>query len=227
MLPAPGARLSCAPWASGPSTRRGPSAGLTSARRPRGGGRLLRGGARLGVRAGPTGRGGGYRLMLVGDRTVAGIYRAPAAARRPGSRTCRWRTPRRPRPAPASSGATVAMGPMEVLEHGRTTLLIDPQGAAVALWEPRDHAGAALVNDPGALTLNQLNTHDVAGSHGLLHRALRLGDRAGRPTTPALLGHPEPGPAERRHDGPARRQPGPAPLAALLHGRGRRRRRRA
>jgi len=108
----------------------------------------------------------GYRLMLVGDRTVSGIY--PGAADAPPAWLSYVSVERSEASAAraAELGATVALGPMDVLEHGRTTLLIDPQGAHVALWEPRAHAGAGLVNDPGALTLNQLNTHDVEGSIG-------------------------------------------------------------
>jgi uncharacterized protein len=40
----------------------------------------------------------------------------------------------------------------------------DPTGAVLAVWEPREHPGAALVNAPGALTLNQLNTSAPARS---------------------------------------------------------------
>jgi predicted enzyme related to lactoylglutathione lyase len=39
-------------------------------------------------------------------------------------------------------------------------LLHDPAGAVFAVWEPRRHFGAAIVNAPGALSLNQLNTSD-------------------------------------------------------------------
>lgn len=60
-------------------------------------------------------------------------------------------------------GATVAMGPVQVGELGRSALVHDPQGAAVGLWEPGAMIGATLVNAPGALSLNQLNTTDAAG----------------------------------------------------------------
>jgi predicted enzyme related to lactoylglutathione lyase len=104
-----------------------------------------------------------YRLCLVDGRSVAGIYQGqgPAPA---------WTSYVSVEDADAACaragelGATVAMGPMQVLDLGRSALLTDPQGAAVAVWEPGTMPGAALVNDAGALTLNQLNTHDVAGS---------------------------------------------------------------
>jgi predicted enzyme related to lactoylglutathione lyase len=52
----------------------------------------------------------------------------------------------------------------DVLGAGRMALVRDPQGAIFALWEPRAHIGAGLVNDPGAMVLNQLNTSDPEGA---------------------------------------------------------------
>jgi predicted enzyme related to lactoylglutathione lyase len=53
------------------------------------------------------------------------------------------------------------MPPFDVLEAGRMALGTDPTGAVFALWEPRDHIGAGLVNVPGSLTWNELGTTDV------------------------------------------------------------------
>ena len=101
-----------------------------------------------------------YRVATVDGKSVAGIHRGRSG-------TPAWTSYVSVEDADASAaragelGGTLAMGPMQVLELGRSALLIDPQGAAVAIWEPGTMPGAALVNDPGALTLNQLNTHDV------------------------------------------------------------------
>jgi predicted enzyme related to lactoylglutathione lyase len=40
----------------------------------------------------------------------------------------------------------------------------DPEGAAFSVWEARGHKGARLVNDPGAVVFNGLNTRDVEGA---------------------------------------------------------------
>jgi len=37
----------------------------------------------------------------------------------------------------------------------------DPGGAILSLWQPRAHIGAALVNDVGALSWNELATDDL------------------------------------------------------------------
>ena len=41
-------------------------------------------------------------------------------------------------------------------------VLMDPVGAVLCVWEPGTSIGAERVNEPGALTLNQLNTSDSA-----------------------------------------------------------------
>jgi hypothetical protein len=40
----------------------------------------------------------------------------------------------------------------------------DPAGAVCGIWQPRSFHGAGLVNEPGALSWNELNTRDVAGA---------------------------------------------------------------
>jgi uncharacterized protein len=57
-------------------------------------------------------------------------------------------------------GATAMVEPFDVLQAGRMAVLQDPTGAVFAVWQPRDHIGASIVNGPGALSLNQLNTSD-------------------------------------------------------------------
>jgi predicted enzyme related to lactoylglutathione lyase len=40
-------------------------------------------------------------------------------------------------------------------------VVADPTGAVFAMWEPKGHIGAGLVNAPGALCWNELATKDV------------------------------------------------------------------
>ena len=60
----------------------------------------------------------------------------------------------------AELGGTVAAGPFDLPGAGRAAFVLDPSGAAVGLWEAREHFGAELVNEPGALCMNQLNSRD-------------------------------------------------------------------
>jgi predicted enzyme related to lactoylglutathione lyase len=59
-------------------------------------------------------------------------------------------------------GGSTAMVPFDVLQVGRMAVLADPAGASFAIWQPREHPGAAFVNEPGALCWNELITPDVA-----------------------------------------------------------------
>jgi predicted enzyme related to lactoylglutathione lyase len=61
-------------------------------------------------------------------------------------------------------GGTVIKEPLDVFDVGRMAVLQDPTGAVFALWQPRKHIGAQLVNEAGALTWNELMTKDVEKS---------------------------------------------------------------
>jgi hypothetical protein len=60
-----------------------------------------------------------------------------------------------------AAGGMVFVEPMDVLDVGRMAVFADPSGAAAAVWQPRRHVGAGLVNEPGALAWNELSTRDV------------------------------------------------------------------
>ena len=100
--------------------------------------------------------------------------------------------------------------PFDVMTTGRMAILQDPQGAGLALWEARDHPGARLVNEPGALVLNQLDTSDPEEAarfySGLFGWALLPVASDPQP----YWGIQNRGAPERRDDGPAARRPEPA-----------------
>jgi predicted enzyme related to lactoylglutathione lyase len=64
----------------------------------------------------------------------------------------------------SEAGGVVAVPPFDVLDSGRMAVLTDPEGAAFCLWEPRDHKGAQVVNEHGALNFNGLATRDPEGA---------------------------------------------------------------
>lgn len=59
-----------------------------------------------------------------------------------------------------SAGGTLIMEPFDVMDVGRMAVVQDPTAAFLALWEPRGHIGAKVVNEPGALCWNELVTSD-------------------------------------------------------------------
>jgi uncharacterized protein len=60
------------------------------------------------------------------------------------------------------AGGGVVVRPFDFVNACRMGVFTDPEGAMFAVWEAKEHKGAQLVNDPGALVFNSLNTRDVA-----------------------------------------------------------------
>lgn len=63
-----------------------------------------------------------------------------------------------------NAGGTIAMEPFDVMNAGRMAVVMDPEGAAFCVWEPREHKGATVVNEHGALNFNGLATRDPEGA---------------------------------------------------------------
>jgi predicted enzyme related to lactoylglutathione lyase len=59
------------------------------------------------------------------------------------------------------AGGTIAAPPMDVMEAGRMAVAQDPTGAFFSIWEARASIGAEMVNEPGTLCWNELDTRDV------------------------------------------------------------------
>jgi predicted enzyme related to lactoylglutathione lyase len=110
----------------------------------------------------PADEAAGYTILRLRGRPVAGLYERSAEHGPPS-----WlsyvtvasadETTLRAR----NAGASVVEQPFDMGDTGRLALLTDPTGAPIVLWQPREHVGAGIVNDPGAMCLNQLNTTDV------------------------------------------------------------------
>ena len=63
-----------------------------------------------------------------------------------------------------SLGATILKEPFDVFAVGRMAVIQDPTGAVFAVWQPRTHIGARVINEPGSLCWNELATRDVDGA---------------------------------------------------------------
>lgn len=104
---------------------------------------------------------GGYRRAKKGGRDVAGAMPLMQEGQPPA-----WSTYISVDDADAISraiqenGGTMIAEPMEVASYGRLAMFTDPEGAFFGIWQPLDFAGAELVNEPGALSWNELETRD-------------------------------------------------------------------
>jgi predicted enzyme related to lactoylglutathione lyase len=58
------------------------------------------------------------------------------------------------------AGGQVVIDPFDVMDAGRMAVFMDPEGAAFSVWQAKQHKGARIVNEPGSLNFNGLNTRD-------------------------------------------------------------------
>ena len=59
-----------------------------------------------------------------------------------------------------AAGGRVLTRPFDVMAAGRMAVLADPEGAVLCVWEAGEHKGAKIVNEPGSVNFNNLNTRD-------------------------------------------------------------------
>ncbi len=123
---------------------------------------------------------GGYTVCLWRGRPVAGIGAAEPTGGRPAPPTA-WTTFLAARDADATArevtdaGGTVLVPPQEVPGGaGRMFVAADPSGAVFGVWQRRQFSGARIVNEPGSVTWNELNTADPRSVAAFYPRALGL-----------------------------------------------------
>lgn len=61
----------------------------------------------------------------------------------------------------SAAGGTMMTEPMDVMNLGRMAIFVDPTGAVFGVWQPGSFIGAEVVNEPGALSWNELSTRDT------------------------------------------------------------------
>ncbi len=64
----------------------------------------------------------------------------------------------------SANGGTVLAPPMDVMEAGRMAIFADPLGAVIGLWQPNQHTGAQVANEPGTYCWSELITTDLDAS---------------------------------------------------------------
>jgi predicted enzyme related to lactoylglutathione lyase len=110
-----------------------------------------------------------YSMMKYKGKDVAGLYEITAEMKSQGVPP-NWLSYVSVASADETSakakslGGTVVKDPFEVMDFGRMAVIQDPTKAMFALWQPRGHQGAALVNEAGAFCWNELLTTDTAAA---------------------------------------------------------------
>lgn len=117
----------------------------------------------------PVGDGVFYSMQNLAGKPVAAIAPQPAQQREAGVPPL-WNSYISVDSADAAVERAAVLGgkvhapAFDVMQAGRMAVIQDPQGAYFMVWEAREHFGAALVNEPGALVWNELATPDMDGA---------------------------------------------------------------
>jgi uncharacterized protein len=64
----------------------------------------------------------------------------------------------------SDAGGSVVIEPFDLIDAARMAVVADPAGAVFGVWQPGEHSGARVVNEPGAWSMSQLNTRDPEGA---------------------------------------------------------------
>ncbi|MFI9275181.1 VOC family protein [Kitasatospora sp. NPDC052896] len=122
----------------------------------------------------------GYAILTLNDKPVAGIGPAMAMGDNPPPPTA-WTTYLSSADAEATAaritgaGGALIVPAMEVGTAGKMLIATDPTGAVFGVWQPLDFFGAQIVNEPGAVIWNELNTSDPAAASSFYPAALGVG----------------------------------------------------
>jgi hypothetical protein len=64
----------------------------------------------------------------------------------------------------AAHGGVTFAPPMDVMDAGRMAVFADPVGAVFGIWQPNQHTGAQVANEPGTYCWSELITTDLDAS---------------------------------------------------------------
>ena len=87
------------------------------------------------------------------------------------------------------AGGTVLMEAFDVFEAGRMAVIQDPQGAVFNVWQPNQHIGSEIIQEPGAIMWVELMTADIGQAADFYERVLGVetGQMEGSPMPYTLM----------------------------------------
>jgi uncharacterized protein len=121
---------------------------------------------------------GGYGQFRKDGKLVAGLGQATDPARGSSWSTYFATTDTDDSAAKVeANGGKVILAPMDIMGAGRMAVFTDPAGAFFAVWQPGNHQGVELTNEPGSLTWNELMTTDIDACKTFYSRVLGVSTR--------------------------------------------------
>jgi uncharacterized protein len=115
----------------------------------------------------PPGSPGKHFMCRLRGRDVAAIASRPAEAppAEPAWGTYVWvKSAEHTAAGIMNAGGSVVLEPFPSLAGGRIAAVADLAGAVFGVWQPGEHRGAQLVNEPGAWSMSALSTSDPGGA---------------------------------------------------------------
>lgn len=117
---------------------------------------------------------GNYGMAMKGDSPVAGIGPMPEGPPFPPSWSIYLSVADVDAvvASAAAAGGQVIAPVMDVAgegqQAGRMAIIADPAGAVLGLWEPHEHHGSGIINEPGSFTWHELLSRDPQASVAFL-----------------------------------------------------------
>ena len=112
----------------------------------------------------PAGPGVTYTMIKLGNDHVGGLFQMGDAMKGMPPSWASYVTVEdadKTAKTAAQNGGMIVKEPFDVMDAGRMAVIADPTGAVFCVWQPKKHAGAGVLNEPGALCWNELLTNDV------------------------------------------------------------------
>jgi predicted enzyme related to lactoylglutathione lyase len=113
----------------------------------------------------PMGDGTSYTMLMLRGKNVGALYqRGKQQQQTPPHWNCYVAVSDADEAARkvAALGGRTLMEPFDVFDVGRMTVLQDPTGAMLSLWQGKKHVGAGIINEPGSACWAELGTTNEA-----------------------------------------------------------------
>jgi predicted enzyme related to lactoylglutathione lyase len=122
---------------------------------------------------------GFYSMGQIDGRNVAGLARLRPGSPFPPMWSVYFSTTNADETARkvVEAGGQIVVPPMDVMDQGRMAYFADPTGAHFGVWQGKQHQGAELVEEPGAMTWHEVYTRDAHSALGFYARVFGLEPR--------------------------------------------------
>jgi predicted enzyme related to lactoylglutathione lyase len=119
---------------------------------------------------------GHYSMCKIGDRNAAGIGSPPPGPQMASVWTVYFNVDDLDATLASikSNNGNVVMGPMDVMTEGRLAVAADPTGPVFGLWQPKNHKGAGVRDEHGAMAWQEAHTTDAAKAREFYARVFKL-----------------------------------------------------